>query len=216
MWALRATAAVTALVAVAFALALVGERIGVDVLDNIRPWVKPRDRAEIDLLASIVTNGFSMLFLAAVALLLAAGYFLWAAARAAWRETLVALALVAACGAALANAVYFPAVAWSRSYAPFLTRVLRTIGPEDSLSFYRSHDHGAVFYAGRQVGRLRGDPCAALVRRRTAYALVTERDWSALVESKRARFDVLARSDATGPRGRDPLLFLRVRADGCR
>ncbi len=215
-WALRAVAAAAASVAIAFALALVGERIGIDVLERIRPWLKPRDRAEIDLLASIVANGFPMLFLAAVALLLAAGLFVWATARAAWRETLVALALVAACGAALANAVYFPAVAWRRSYAPFLASVRHTIAPEDSLSFYRSFDHGAVFYAERRVGRLRGDPCGALVPGRDAYALVTARDWEALDETTRARFDVVSESEATGPRGRDPLLLLRVRADGCR
>jgi hypothetical protein len=85
------------------------------------------------------------------------------------------------------------------------------VEPEDSLSFYRAFDYGAVFYAQRRVTPLDRDFSDPPSPDRHAYVLLWKSTWDQFPPEEKNRLLHLLTSAGTGPKGRDPLVFALVK-----
>jgi hypothetical protein len=207
---LRALRAVAVGLAVALVLSMVflfAVAFSAEPLAWLRPLLHEKDRANLPLLETLIRQRFSGFVLFVVALVPMIGVWLFSIRQKNWSLLFAALVAFVASGEAVIDVVFEPALAERRSFKPFMETVRSVVEPEDSLSFYRAFDYGAVFYARRHVTPLHdgfGDPPAG---DRRAYLLLWQSTWDRLPPERRDRLQHLLTSAGTGPKGRDALVF---------
>jgi hypothetical protein len=208
---LRAVAIVLAAAGVTVVLVLLAAGFGADPFATIRPLLHPKDQANLPLLESILRDRFPSLLLFVVALAPMLLVWFLGIRHKNWALLFAALVAVVASTAAVVKTSFEPALAEQRSFKPFMESIRGVVEDTDALSFYRTFDYGAVFYARRHITWLRdgfGNPSTPNAR---AYVLLWKSRWERLPEENRARLQHLLTSVGTGPKGRDPLVFALVK-----
>jgi 4-amino-4-deoxy-L-arabinose transferase-like glycosyltransferase len=207
---LRASRAVAVGLAVALVLSIVlllAAGFSAEPLAWLRPLLHEKGRANLSLLERLVRQRFTQFLLFVAALLPMIGIWLFSVRKKNWSLLFAALVAFVASGKAVIDVVLEPALAERRSFKPFMETVRAVVEPDDSLSFYRAFDHGALFYARRHVTPLHesfGDPPP---NDRRAYVLLWKSTWDRLPPERRDRLQHLLTSAGTGPQGRDALVF---------
>src|SRR6266542_5397438 len=122
----------------------------------------------------------------------------------------LAAAFVAS-GEAVVDEFFEPALADQRSFKPFMESVRGVVDDTDTLSFYRAFDYGAVFYARRHIRPLHDGFGAPSTPNARAYVLLWKSIWEQLPPERRGQLQHLLTSVGSGPKGRDALVFARVK-----
>jgi len=205
-------------VAIGLAAALVGAIVlllalgfSSEPLAWLRPLLHEKDRANLPLVEALIRQRFTGLVFFVTALVPMIAIWLFSVRQKNWSLLFAALVAFVACGEAAIDVVFEPALAEQRSFKPFMEAVRAVVEPEDSLSFYRAFDYGAVFYARRRVTPLDrdfGDPPSP---DRRAYVLLWKSTWDQFPPEEKARLLHLLTSAGTGPKGRDPLVLALVK-----
>jgi 4-amino-4-deoxy-L-arabinose transferase-like glycosyltransferase len=173
----------------------------------LRPWLHEKDRANLLLLEALIRQRFTGFVFFLVALVPMIGVWLLSVRQNNWSLLFAALVAFVASGEAAIDVMFEPALAERRSFKPFLEAVRVVVEPEDSLSFYRAFDYGAVFYAQRRVPSLDHDFADPPSPDHHSYVLLWKSTWDQLPADAKSRLLHLLTSEGTGPNGRDPLVF---------
>jgi 4-amino-4-deoxy-L-arabinose transferase-like glycosyltransferase len=173
----------------------------------LRPLLHEKDRANLPLLETLIRQRFTGFALFVAALVPMVGIWLLSVRQKNWSLLFAALVAFVASGEAVIAVMFEPALAEQRSFKPFMEAVRVVVEPEDSLSFYRAFDYGAVFYAQRRVPPLDQDFTDPPSPDRHSYVLLWKSTWDQLPPDAKRRLLHLLTSEGTGPKGRDPLVF---------
>ena len=191
---------------------LIGEGMGMEPLERIRPLLHAKDQANLPVVRDLIQARFAVLTLWILALLPVLVLFVAGLGRRRWALVFASLVAFVASTTAIVNGVFHPALAWQRTFKPFLEIVRGVLEPGDQLLFYRkTFDYGAIFYSGRRIPPLRkkAEPPPADGTR--TYVLLWEDGWEKLSPDEAERLQFLHKSDGTGPKGQNRLVFARVK-----
>jgi 4-amino-4-deoxy-L-arabinose transferase-like glycosyltransferase len=173
----------------------------------VRPLLHEKDRANLPLLETLIRERFTGLVFFVAALVPMIGIWLLSVRQKNWALLFAALVAFVASGEAVIDVMFQPALAEQRSFKPFMEAVRVVVEPEDSLSFYRAFDYGAVFYAQRRVPPLDQDFSDPPSTDHHSYVLLWKSTWDQLPPDAKNRLLHLLTSEGTGPKGRDPLVL---------
>ena len=192
--------------------ALFGENAGLAPLSWLEPILHEKDAANLPIVQDLMRRHASTLAVWVAVLVPVLGLFVISVRRGRWGLVLASLVGFMASTVAIVNAIFHPEIAWQRTFKPMMSLVRELVGEEDGLYFHRTFDYGAVFYSQRHIPPL-GEalPVATDDGRRT-YVLMWESCWDALPDGSLDRFELLHRSNGTGPKGRDRLLLTYVKS----
>ncbi|MET0151428.1 MAG: glycosyltransferase family 39 protein [Candidatus Binatia bacterium] len=205
--ALRAVA-IGLVVALVFSIILLlAVGFSAEPLAWLRPLLHEKDRANLPLLETLIRQRFTGFVLFVAALLPMIGVWLFSVRQKNWSLLFAALVAFVVSGEAVIDVAFEPALAERRSFKPFMETVRAVVEPEDSLSFYRAFDYGAVFYARRHVTSLHEGFGGPPPSDRRAYVLLWKSTWDRLPPERKDRLQHLLTSAGTGPKGRDALVF---------
>jgi 4-amino-4-deoxy-L-arabinose transferase-like glycosyltransferase len=183
---------------------------GAEPLSALRPLLHAKDRANLPLLEGLIRARFMSFVLFVAALVPMIAIWLVSVRQRNWSLLFAALVAFVASGEAVVDEVFQPALAEQRSFKSFMEAVRGVVEPGDSLSFYRAFDYGAVFYARRHIPPL-ADGFGDAPSGRRAYVLLWKSEWDRLSTEQKTRLQHLLTSNATGPKGRDALVFALVK-----
>jgi 4-amino-4-deoxy-L-arabinose transferase-like glycosyltransferase len=200
-----AVGSATALVIAIVFLLAVG--VSSEPLAWVRPLLHEKDRANLPLIETLIRERFTGFVFFVAALVPMIGIWLLSVRQKNWSLLFAALVAFVASGEALIDVMFEPALAEQRSFKPFMEAVRGVVEPEDSLSFYRAFDYGAVFYAQRRVPLLDQDFTDPPSTDRHSYVLLWKSTWDQLPPDAKNRLLHLLTSEGTGPKGRDPLVL---------
>jgi 4-amino-4-deoxy-L-arabinose transferase-like glycosyltransferase len=185
-------------------LTLLAQSVGLDPLEWIRPLLHRKDQVNIPLIREAVATYWPTALAWGAALGAAAWLLFIGARQTRWPLVFAALVLAVTASTAAVSHAFIPRLARDRTYKPFMVEAVRLAGDPDRLFFYEDFDYGAVFYARRHI------PVTRTLPDSPAWLIVTDRKFANLSASDRARLTVLARSEGSGPEGRDPYLLAWV------
>jgi 4-amino-4-deoxy-L-arabinose transferase-like glycosyltransferase len=204
LWLLRGSGYLClALFMVAMA-GIVAQYLGYDPLSLIRSWLHPKDQSNLPLFTGIVTThpwAFVLwgIVTGAAAVLLALGLY-----HAYWGWVFTALATFTVSLSFLISTVFQPTVATTRTYRPFMERVVTRIG-NAPLFFYLIFDNGALYYAKRRVPFYD----ASRVPKETPYFLLMRKEeWEKMASQMNGAFQLADVSEGTGPKDRHQLVLI--------
>ncbi|MGH7858302.1 MAG: hypothetical protein ACREQY_13345, partial [Candidatus Binatia bacterium] len=203
---LQLAGALMAVVVLAVVAVLLGERAGSGPLEWLTPLLHEKDAANLPAVQQMILSRFPVLAVWAAVLVPATGLFLWSVHRKRWVLVPVTLVGVVASSMAVVNGIFHPDIAWRRTFKPLMMVVREVSGSDDGLYFYRAFDYGAVFYSRRHIEPVHGELPVPPDDGR-AYVLLWESEWEKLEPEARGRMELLRRSEGTGPKGRDRLIF---------
>lgn len=198
-------------------IVLITHGIGFDLDHLVSPFLHPRDRANLPLVAQSLQGQFPLVCIWIALLAGAAGWYIWGLRRDRWVPVFAALTVSVAGSLYFANALFHPLLAQERTYKSFMLGV-RSMVQDAPLYFYHpASDYGAIFYADRRIPEmnqraLRQPPDAehiyssypgvrpggASQTDAALYLLVRETDWPELSESQ-PRLERLVTSEGKGP-----------------
>ncbi len=206
-------------------IVLVTHGLGFNLEHLISPFLHPRDRANLPLVAQSLQGQFPLVCIWIVLLVGAAGWYIWGLRRDRWVPVFAALTVSVSASLYFANALFHPLLAQERTYKPFMLGV-RSLVQDAPLYFYHpASDYGAIFYADRRIPEMNqhalqpssdaGPIDAASPERRpggvsqtaaTLYVLVRETDWPALAQSQ-PHLERLVTSEGKGPNKKHRLVL---------
>ncbi len=197
-------------------IVLITHGLGFDLDHLVAPFLHPRDRANLPIVAQSLQGQFPLVCIWIALLAGAAGWYIWGLRQDRWVPVFAALTVSVSASLYFANALFHPLLAQERTYKPFMLGV-RSMVQDAPLYFYHpASDYGAIFYADRRIpamgqralqqpsetahyspdpGVRQGDASqtdAAL------YLLVRETDWPELSESQ-PHLERLVTSEGKGP-----------------
>jgi 4-amino-4-deoxy-L-arabinose transferase-like glycosyltransferase len=194
-------------VAVVLPLALVmGEGIGFAPLARLAPLLHPKDQANLPIVRAIIDAHMVAITVGLATVLGALAAALGALRRARWTRLFVASAALATALWVLVFALFQPALARARTFAPFLAEVRTRIDGHPLYFYPGTFDFGAAFYAPSDTRHWRPGVGHGPGPH---YVLV----WDDAVASVRGRAgapEVLAISAGTEPKGRRHLALVRL------
>ena len=197
----RACAFALCSVGVLILLVLIVHGIGFDLDHIVSPFLHPRDRANLPLIAYSLQSQFAVIFIWIALLLFATGWYVWGFKRDQWMSVFAALTVSISASLYFTNALFHPLLAQERTYKPFMLGVRSTV-QDAPLYFYQdASDYGAIFYAGRHIADY---PQARLSEEEVQnadsplYLLVREKDWPDLAGTH-PHIERLVTSEGKGP-----------------
>ena len=173
----------------------------------LSPLLHEKDRAHLPLLEALIHQHFVRFILFVAVLVPMVGVWMFSVRQKNWSLLFAAVVAFTTSGEAVVDVVFEPALAEQRSFKPFMETVRAVVEPEDSLSFYRAFDYGALFYAQRRLPALRDDFGDPPTSERHSYVLLWKSTWERLSPEVKSRLVHLLTSAGTGPKGRDALVF---------
>ena len=198
-------------------IVLVTHSVGFDLDHLVAPFLHPRDRANLPIIAQSLQGRFPLVCTWIALLAGATGWYLWGLSRNRWILVFAALTVLISASLYFAHALFHPLLAQERTYKPFMLSV-RSLVQDAPLYFYHpASDYGAIFYAGRRIPEVSqpalqqlsdagqvdsvypgvgqgGTPQTDITR----YVLVRETDWPELSASQ-PRLERLVTSEGRGP-----------------
>lgn len=210
-WALRLAGWAVAAVVLVAGLAIASEVAGAQPLDLLRPWLHHTDQENLPMVRELIRSHSGVFVAWAVTAAVIASAFAWALQRSRWPIVFTALLVFVVSTTLVINGVIHPAIAQRQTFKPFLAFVRATVTEADQLAFYGGFDYGAVFYAGRRIPVVHGSLDDFRAAGQPRYLLLFHNDWRDLSGEQRQHLQVIRQSDGTGPDGKNPLLFARLK-----
>ena len=194
-------------VAIVPVVSALAEAAGLAPLALLGPLLQPKDRANLPLVRTIIDTHLPLV-LAGTAAMLAALIVTYRAlaARNLWRLLAAQTAFAAALWT-LVFTVFQPDLARMRTLGPFMQQAAVLAGGHPLAFYPRSFDFGAMFYAPPGTHHWkpgRGNEPGP------HYLLIWDDHLAELPAAERNRFEVLATSDGTDPRGRQHLVLVKT------
>jgi 4-amino-4-deoxy-L-arabinose transferase-like glycosyltransferase len=178
--------------------------LGADPLALIRSWLHPKDQSNLPLFTGIVAAHAWVFFLWSLVTTGAAVLLVLGLHRAYWGWVFTALATFTFSLSFLISTVFQPTVATTRTYRPFMERVVTRIG-NAPLFFYLTFDNGALYYAKRRVPFYD----ASLVPQAAPYFLLMRKEeWERIAPRVEGPFQLTDVSEGTGPKDRHQLVLI--------
>jgi Dolichyl-phosphate-mannose-protein mannosyltransferase len=150
-----------------------------DLIKYILPFLRPKDQAQLQVVANLFTE--HQLAVSLWSALCGLGGIVLAVAtrQGAWE------AIIAYSAAVMVTSFFFVQnfniyVAREYSFKPFAERALHVVN-DAPLFFYRSGDYGVIFYAHRHIPRY----SKSLVGEKSFYLLLWEREWKEMPDKER-------------------------------
>lgn len=206
----RAASVLIATLMLGAAALLLVEASGSPILHRLAPHLHEKDAANLPILRELVSECLPALLAWIAVIVPAVGVLTYGAWRDRWRAAFGALVVVLATTLVLVTGVFQPELARRHGFKPFVDEIREKVAPEDRLSFFQTFDYGVVFYARRHVPVLENDFGEPAAPGRNAYLLIWESRWRSLTPADQARLEVIDRSEGTGPKGQDRLVFALV------
>lgn len=182
-------------------LLLVAHSAGFDLDHIVSPFLHPRDRANLPLVAYSLQSQFSVVVIWLLLLAFATIWYFWGLRKDQWMSVFSALTVATSSTLYFTNALFHPMLAWERTYKPFMIGVRSTV-KNAPLYFYKdAYDYGAIFYANRHIPSIEDLSHLKVEDSDTTphYLLMWEEDWQALSTAPDQRLEHLVTSEGTGP-----------------
>jgi hypothetical protein len=197
----RVNALVLSAVFALILMLLIAHSAGFDLDHMVSPFLHPRDRENLPLVAYSLQSQFAVVFVWLLMLAFATVWYFWGLKRDQWMYVFAALVMAASSSLYFTNALFHPLLAWERTYKPFMIGVRSTV-KNAPLFFYKdAYDYGAIFYANRHIPSYTEDLSALKLAGQDAspyYFLMWEEDWQAL-SAVDQRLEHLVTSEGRGP-----------------
>ncbi len=197
-------------------IVLLTHGVGFDLDHLVSPFLHPRDRANLPIIAQSLQGQFPLVCIWIALLAGATGWYIWGLSRDRWVPVFAALTVSISASLYFANALFHPLLAQERAYKSFMLGV-RSMVRDAPLYFYHpASDYGAIFYADRRIPEMSKRtlqqpsdaghyPSYPGVRQEDAsqtdaalYLLVRETDWPELAE-RQPHLERLVTSEGKGP-----------------
>ncbi len=206
-------------------IVLITHGIGFDLDHLVSPFLHPRDRANLPIVAQSLQGRFPLVCIWIALLAGAAGWYVWGLCQDRWIRVFAALTVWVSASLYFANALFHPLLAQERTYKPFMLGV-RSMVRDAPLYFYHpASDYGAIFYADRRIPEMsrralrqppdtghgspsdlgggQGDTSQTAA---PFYLLVRETDWPQLSEHQ-PHLERLVTSEGKGPNKKHRLVL---------
>ena len=201
------------LLSVLFALVvlfLIAHSAGFDLDHIVSPFLHPRDRANLPLVASSLQSQFPVVVVWLLMLAFAMVWYFWGLQKNQWMYVFSALTIAASSSLYFTNALFHPILAQERTYKPFMLGVRSTV-KNAPLFFYKdAYDYGAIFYANRHISSYAGELSTLQVDKDMSspyYLLMWEKDWQTLATTHDQRLEYLVTSEGKGPDKKNRLVL---------
>ncbi|MBM4258715.1 MAG: glycosyltransferase family 39 protein [Deltaproteobacteria bacterium] len=186
--------------------AIGGQALGYDPLGVIRPLLHPRDQSNLPMFTGIVAAHptafllWSAMTAGSVSLLVLGIHHRY------WGWVFSGLAAFTIGAVLLVNNVFQPTVAATRTYRPFMERVVTRAG-QAPMFFFQAFDNGALYYSRRRIPQYD----ANLVQPGVGYFLLMRRSkWEEIAKLNAENFVLLDESEGTGPKDRHKLALVHT------
>ena len=191
---------------------LIAHGVGFDLDHMVSPYLHPRDRANLPIIAQSLQSQFSIVFIWIALLAVATGWFIWGFIRDQWVSVFAALTVSISASMYFTNALFHPLLAQERTYKPFMLGVRSTV-QDAPLYFYQdASDYGAIFYADRRIPdypKIDSSGDKTVNADTALYLLVREKDWPELSGSH-PRAERLVMSEGEGPDKKHRLVLAAI------
>jgi hypothetical protein len=192
---------------------LIAHGAGLDLAHLVSPFLHPRDRANLPLVAQSLQSHFPIVLVWLSMLIFAMGWYCWGLKRDQWMSVCAALTVSISSSLYFTNALFHPLLAQERTYKPFILGARSTV-KDAPLFFYKdAYDYGAIFYAGRHIPSYTDDLAKLTVDGKAdtpLYLLMWEEDWKVLATVASDRFQPLVTSEGKGPDKKRRLVLVAV------
>jgi hypothetical protein len=192
---------------------LIAHGAGFDLDHIVSPFLHPRDRANLPLIAYSLQNQFPVVLVWLAMLALAMGWYFWGLRRDQWMYVFAALTVATSSSLYFTYALFHPLLAWERTYKPFMRGVHSTV-KNAPLYFYKdTYDYGAIFYAGRHIPSYKDDLSKLTVKSAAdtpLYLLMWEEEWHKLARTSDERLEHLVTSEGKGPDKKHRLVLVAL------
>ena len=198
-------------------IVLVTHGVGFNLDHLVAPFLHPRDRANLPIIAQSLQGQFPLVGIWMTLLAGATIWYIWGLSRDRWVAVFAALTVSISASLYFANALFHPLLARERTYKSFMLGV-RSMVQDAPLYFYHpASDYGAIFYADRRIPEMSQDalpqpsdvgdvdawypgagPGGAPQTDAVLYVLVREMDWPELAE-RQPHLERLVTSEGKGP-----------------
>lgn len=203
-WAKGAALAAAALLALVSG-ALLAEALGWNPLNFLQPFLRPRDREGLALVADAMDRHRAAIFIYSVVSAAAAVLLVRAARKNGWLQALAALGAVMAGFFWLAQNVFHPELAAAYDFKPFMARVREKVPADAALVFYGGANKAPAFYVRLYAPSFRQNKAGI---KAPYYILIPEKQWKAMQGKEGlAEMDV---SEAISIDGRQRLFLVKV------
>ena len=182
------------------------QALGYDPLGIIRPLLHPRDRSNLPLFTGIVARHPYAFLLWSIVTGVSVGLLVLGIQRRYWGWVFTGLATFTSSAALLVNVVFQPTVAVTRTYRPFMERVVTKVG-QGPLFFFLTFDNGALYYAKRHVPHY---DTSLLKPEVTYFLLMRKEKWDEIAAGNEANLVVVDVSEGTGPKDRHRLVLVQA------
>jgi 4-amino-4-deoxy-L-arabinose transferase-like glycosyltransferase len=216
LWVKRLVRACALVGCAGFALVvflLIAHSAGFDLDHIVTPFLHPRDRANLPLVAYSLQSQFAVVLVWLAMLAVATGWYFWGLTRDHWMYVFAALTIATSSSLYFTNALFHPLLAWERTYKPFMRGVHSTV-KNAPLYFYKdAYDYGAIFYADRHIPSYKDDVSTLTANgdiNSPLYLLMWEEDWQALSTTASQRIEHLVTSEGKGPDKKHKLALVAI------
>ena len=189
---------------------LIAHSAGFDLDHIVSPFLHPRDRANLPLVAYSLQSQFPVVVVWLLMLAFAMIWYFWGLHKNQWMYVFSALTIAASSSLYFTNALFHPILAQERTYKPFMLGVRSTV-KNAPLFFYKdTYDYGAIFYANRHISSYTGDLSTLTIDKDANspyYLLMWEKDWQTLAAAQDQRLEYLVTSEGKGPDKKNRLVL---------
>ncbi len=182
-------------------LLLVAHSAGFDLDHIVSPFLHPRDRANLPIVAYSLQSQFSIVVIWLLMLAFATVWYFWGLRKDQWMSVFSALTVATSSTLYFTNALFHPVLAWERTYKPFMIGVRSTVKNAPLYFYKEASDYGAIFYANRHIPSTNDLPSLKVEDDDATphYLLMWEEDWQTLATTTEQRLEHLVTSEGTGP-----------------
>ena len=138
-------------------IVLVTHGVGFNLDHLVAPFLHPRDRANLPIIAQSLQGQFPLVGIWMTLLAGTTIWYIWGLSRDRWVAVFAALTVSISASLYFANALFHPLLARERTYKSFMLGV-RSMVQDAPLYFYHpASDYGAIFYADRHIPEMSQD-----------------------------------------------------------
>ncbi|MGE0683876.1 MAG: ArnT family glycosyltransferase, partial [Candidatus Binatia bacterium] len=213
VWAIRLARINAFILSAIFALLLlllIAHSAGFDLDHIVSPFLHPRDRENLPLVAYSLQSQFPVVVIWLLIMAFATIWYFWGLKKNQWMYVFAALTVATSSSLYFTNALFHPILARERTYKPFMLGVRSTVR-NAPLYFYKdAYDYGAIFYANRHIPSYTADLSTLTIEKDAAspyYLLMWEKDWQALSTTSDQRLEYLVTSEGKGPDKKNKLVL---------
>lgn len=182
------------------------QALGYDSLAVIRPLLHPRDQSNLPMFTGIVSTHPNAFLLWSVVTVVSVSLLVIGTQRRYWGWVFAGLATFTISAVLLVGTVFQPTVANTRTYRPFMERVVTQTGLAP-LFFFQTFDNGALYYSKRRIPQYDTN----LLKPDVGYFLLMRKSkWDEIAARNEASLVMIDVSEGTGPKDRHRLALVHA------